>query len=122
MLESVEEAIVLGDARQLDRLVRNLVDNAVRYAVDEVAVRIEVRPGEVVLSVDDDGPGIPEADRERVFERFTRLDESRSRDAGGIGLGLAIAREIAVRHGGTLTIGESPTGGARARLVLSRPE
>jgi signal transduction histidine kinase len=66
----------------------------------------------VVLRVADDGPGIPVEDRERVFDRFTRLDESRDRDAGGAGLGLAIAREITNRHNATLTITDSPAGGA----------
>ncbi|MEV0291464.1 HAMP domain-containing sensor histidine kinase [Kribbella sp. NPDC050820] len=121
VLESIEEAPVLGNEQHLDRLVRNLVDNATQHAAGQVVVRILGAPTEAVLQVDDDGPGIPEADREWVFERFTRLDESRSRDAGGVGLGLAIAREIAVRHGGTLTLGESPAGGVRATLVLRRP-
>jgi signal transduction histidine kinase len=111
---------VLGREQQLDRLVRNLVDNAGQHAARQVEVRVELTPTEVVLHVDDDGPGIPAADRERVFERFTRLDESRSRDAGGAGLGLAIAREIAVRHGGSLTLDASPLGGTRATLVLDR--
>lgn len=118
-LEGIESAAVVGDARQLDRLVRNLVDNAVRHAVRAVTVWLETQSGQVILHIDDDGPGVPEADRVRVFERFTRLDEARSRDAGGVGLGLAIAREIAVRHGGTLTLEKSPAGGARAMLVLT---
>lgn len=67
----------------------------------------------VVLTVDDDGPGIPLADRDRVFDRFTRLDEGRSRDAGGMGIGLAMVRTIADRHGGSVTIGDAPLGGAR---------
>lgn len=117
-VEPVESAAVLGDPRQLDRLLRNLVDNAVRHAKLVVTVRVAVEDGRVVVQVDDDGAGIPVAARERVFERFIRLDEARSRDTGGVGLGLAIAREIAVRHGGTLTIDDSPTGGARLTLVL----
>jgi len=68
---------------------------------------------EVVLIVDDDGPGISVADRERVFERFTRLDEGRSRDAGGVGLGLAMVRAIVERHGGSVSVDDSPFGGAR---------
>jgi signal transduction histidine kinase len=117
--ESVESAIVDGDARQLDRLVRNLIDNAMRHARTAVTVRIEEQPGYVVLRVDDDGAGIKAADRERVFERFTRLDEARSRDAGGAGLGLAIAQEIAHGHDSTLTAGEAPAGGARFTLTMS---
>ncbi|WP_327636384.1 HAMP domain-containing histidine kinase [Kribbella sp. NBC_00482] len=119
--ESAESAIVDGDARQLDRLVRNLIDNAMRHARTTVTVRIEEQPGYVVLQVDDDGAGIKTADRERVFERFTRLDEARSRDAGGAGLGLAIAREIAHGHDSTLTAAEAPAGGARFTLTLQAP-
>ncbi|TDD59273.1 HAMP domain-containing histidine kinase [Kribbella antibiotica] len=116
--EAADSVLVTGDAGQLDRLVRNLVDNAIRHTRTMVAVSIEQLHGNVVLQVDDDGAGIPEPERERVFERFTRLDEARSRDAGGAGLGLAIAREIALRHHGTLTAAEAPSGGARFTLVL----
>ncbi|GAA1120543.1 HAMP domain-containing sensor histidine kinase [Kribbella jejuensis] len=115
---SVQTAMVDGDARQLDRLIRNLLDNAMRYARTTVTVRIEESAGYVVLQVDDDGPGIQPADRDRVFDRFTRLDEARSRDAGGAGLGLAIAQEIAHRHNSTLTTTESPNGGARFTLTI----
>ncbi|MEW5535852.1 ATP-binding protein, partial [Streptomyces virginiae] len=76
-------------------------------------------PRTAVLEVVDDGPGIPVADRERVFERFTRLDDSRSRDHGGAGLGLAIARDLSSHHGGTLTAQDGAGGGAR--LVLRLP-
>jgi signal transduction histidine kinase len=117
-VEAVESAAVLGDARQLDRLLRNLVDNAVRHAKLVVTVRVEVEDGLVLVHVDDDGAGIPMPARERVFERFIRLDEARSRDAGGVGLGLAIAHEIAVRHDGSLKIADSPQGGARLTLAL----
>ncbi|MET9271431.1 HAMP domain-containing sensor histidine kinase [Kribbella sp. NPDC003557] len=116
--ESAQSAMVNGDPRQLERLLRNLLDNAVRHARTSVTVRIEQGPEHVVLHVDDDGPGIPPADRERVFERFTRLDEARTRDAGGAGLGLAIAREIAHRHHSTLTAAEPPTGGARLTVTM----
>ncbi|XVQ87829.1 ATP-binding protein [Microbispora siamensis] len=77
-----------------------------------------------LLEVRDDGPGIPPEDREAVFDRFTRLDDARTRDAGGSGLGLAIVREIAARHGGTVVIGDSPGGGAcfTVRLPISRAD
>nr|CEL17266.1 probable two-component sensor kinase [Kibdelosporangium sp. MJ126-NF4]CTQ91504.1 probable two-component sensor kinase [Kibdelosporangium sp. MJ126-NF4] len=99
-------AFVTGDAKQLNRLLRNLVDNAERHAASRVTVTVLSTEHRVFVEVADDGPGIPVADRERVFDRFTRLDEARDSDAGGSGLGLAIAREIAVRHGGTLTVGD----------------
>ncbi|RJQ74140.1 sensor histidine kinase [Pseudonocardiaceae bacterium YIM PH 21723] len=102
------DVLVDGSARHLSRLVRNLVQNARRHAGSTVLVR--VRPG--VLEVHDDGPGIPPADRARVFEPFTRLDDARTRDDGGTGLGLAIVRDIAVAHGVTVRVADSPLGGA----------
>lgn len=115
----LEPAPVLGDRDALGRVARNLVENAARHA--GTAVRVQVRAGEQVeLCVDDDGPGIPTEDRERVFDRFTRLDTPRSRDAGGAGLGLAIVRELVTSMGGSIAVGQSPTGGARLRLLLPR--
>jgi signal transduction histidine kinase len=95
---------VAGDRVHLARAVANLLDNAVRHARTRVAVTLGEADGVAVLTVTDDGPGIPEAARERVFERFTRLDEARAADDGGAGLGLAIARDIAERHGGRLVL------------------
>jgi signal transduction histidine kinase len=119
--ESGGRAWVVGNAVQLERMVRNLVDNAARYARSHVEVRVatDVTGKVVLLTVEDDGPGIPPADRERVFERFTRLEDDRSRDTGGTGLGLAIAREIAERHHGTLHADRARSGGAR--FVLRVP-
>lgn len=109
---------IQGDPVQLARALRNLVDNAARHAEGHVDLRLQVLGERVTVEVEDDGPGIPEADRERVFERFVRLDESRNRASGGTGLGLAIAREISEAHGGSLHV----EGGARgARLVLTLP-
>jgi len=102
-----------GNPAQCTRIVRNLLDNACRHAKSRVAVSLTTEQEFVVLTVDDDGPGIPLADRDRVFDRFTRLDEGRSRDAGGMGIGLAMVRTIADRHGGSVTIGDAPLGGAR---------
>jgi signal transduction histidine kinase len=79
---------------------------------------METPSGTANLRVDDDGAGIPHADRQRVFERFVRLDEARTRDTGGSGLGLAIVAEIIKIHGGTVTIGDSPLGGASVEVVL----
>ncbi len=106
-----------GDPVQLGRVVRNLVDNAARHAQARVELRLKVHGDKVHIEVEDDGPGIPEAERERVFERFVRLDESRTRASGGTGLGLAIAREISAAHGGSLHVGAG-AGGALLVLVL----
>ena len=104
---------VHGTSAQFARVVANLLDNACRHADVQVSVALVRQEHEVVLIVDDDGPGISVADRERVFERFTRLDEGRSRDAGGVGLGLAMVRAIVERHGGSVSVDDSPFGGAR---------
>jgi signal transduction histidine kinase len=105
---------VPGDRAQLERLVGNLLDNAVRHAHDRIVVTLTaVPPGGAELTVTDDGPGIPAGERERVFERFTRVDDARTAGAGGAGLGLAIARDIAERHGGSLTLDTAEPAGAR---------
>ncbi|MEM9201924.1 MAG: ATP-binding protein [Actinomycetota bacterium] len=112
------EALIEGDVRLLERLLRNLVDNAVRHAESAVEVTLHRTTDSVVVHVDDDGPGVPEAHRRAVFERFTRLDEARDRDRGGSGLGLSIVHEVAAAHGGTATCGEAPIGGARFTVEL----
>ncbi len=109
---------VRGEPAQLRRLVANLADNAARHARSRVAFSLGERDGSVVLRVDDDGGGIPAGDRERVFERFVRLDEARARDDGGTGLGLAIVAQVAAAHGGSVSVGESPPGGARLEVRL----
>ncbi|GAA4559696.1 sensor histidine kinase [Planotetraspora kaengkrachanensis] len=98
---------------QLARVLTNLLDNAQRHAAQTVHVDVYREGSAAVLAVSDDGTGIAGADRERIFERFTRLDAARSRDQGGTGLGLAIARDIAQAHRGTLTAERSDMGGAR---------
>jgi signal transduction histidine kinase len=107
-----------GDVAGLRRVLRNLGDNAARHAGTRVWFALAEHNGAVVLTVDDDGPGIPVADRERVLQRFVRLDEARARDAGGSGLGLAIVAELVAAHGGTIDIGDSPLGGVRLELRL----
>jgi signal transduction histidine kinase len=101
---------VAGDQQALRHVVVNLVDNAVRHAASRVTVTVGGSSAGVELTVRDDGPGIPAGDRERVFERFTRLDDARARDAGGSGLGLAIVRELVRRHGGTVTLADAQPG------------
>jgi signal transduction histidine kinase len=116
----VSAAQVTGDRAQLARAVANLVDNAARHARGTVTLTLAEQGGQAVLGVADDGPGIPAAASERVFERFTRLDAARSNgQAGGAGLGLAIARDIVARHGGTLTV--DPGHHPGARLVMRLP-
>ncbi|MCX5310621.1 cell wall metabolism sensor histidine kinase WalK [Streptomyces sp. NBC_00154] len=114
---------VIGSRGQLARVIGNLLDNAERHAESSVAVSVRTQRGSVVVAVGDDGAGVPEPERERIFERFVRLDDARSRDEGGAGLGLAIARDVARRHEGTLTVTRSPEGGARFELRLpARPD
>ncbi len=100
----VQAAQVLGDPAQLLRAITNLTDNAVRHAHHRVRLTLVEDRGCVVLTVQDDGPGIPAADRERVFDRFVRLSDARDAATGGTGLGLAITRGIVERHGGTVHV------------------
>ncbi|MFF5847387.1 sensor histidine kinase [Streptomyces massasporeus] len=113
-----EPVEVAGSRGQLGRVLANLLDNAQRHARAAVTVNVRREGDRAVVGVADDGDGVPEDDRERIFERFVRLDAARSRDDGGAGLGLAIARDVAVRHGGTLTAGRGPAGGALFELRL----
>lgn len=121
---SVEPNVVItGDARQLDRAITNLVDNAHRHAESNVRLCLgtmtyEGRPL-AAIAVEDDGPGIEPGLRATIFERFSRLDKARSRDRGGAGLGLALVQAIVVRHRGGIVIDDSPTfGGARFTIHL----
>lgn len=119
-LSAVSAGRVGGSRQLLGRLVGNLVDNAARHARSRIALSLaeDLPAGQVVLRVDDDGPGIPEPDRERVFERFVRLDDARQRGTGGAGLGLAIAAEVARGHGGSIVAQQGPLGGARLEVRL----
>jgi signal transduction histidine kinase len=110
---SVSAARVAGDHQQLQRLVRNLTDNAARHARGTVALSLREVDGEAVLTVEDDGEGVASGDRERIFERFVRLDQARDRDGGGSGIGLAIVREVAALHRGTVAVFDGDLGGAR---------
>ncbi|MFC6159505.1 ATP-binding protein [Kribbella jiaozuonensis] len=109
---------VVGDPARLSQVLRNLVDNAARAAHTSVHLTTAEKDGSAIITVEDDGDGIPEADRLRVFERFVRLDTSRSRASGGSGLGLSIAREITRAHDGTITLTSSSTGGTTAIVTL----
>lgn len=120
----IEAMRMWGDPNSLAVLFRNLLDNAARYAVGGVWVASSIGEGHAVVRVSDDGPGIPEAERERVFERFVRLDEARSRADGGTGLGLAVARAIAHRHGGDVVVASPTHGGTtmEVRLAAGAPQ
>ena len=115
---AVSAGRVVGDVAVLRRVLRNLTDNAARFARGRVGFALSEQDGVTLLAVDDDGPGIPAADRERVLERFVRLDGSRARSGGGSGLGLAIVTELVTAHGGTVTVRASPDGGARVEIRL----
>lgn len=104
---------VLGDAGQLTRLVRNLTDNAARHARTTIALSLREERDAIVMAIEDDGAGIPESERGRIFERFERLDEARDRDSGGSGLGLAIVAEVAAAHRATVAVLDGPLGGSR---------
>ena len=119
-VEPSAAAVVLGNRTQLRRAITNLLDNAGRHARTTVRVTVHPRDDRVRVLVDDDGPGIPEEDRLRVFERFTRLDGHRARDGatGGAGLGLSLVQRIAALHHGTAAIDTAPLGGARVVLDL----
>lgn len=115
------EAPVSGDAEQLRRVVRNLAQNALRYARTRVTIEVTDRgDGGVRLTVSDDGPGVAIEDRERIFERFARVDDARAAGTGGAGLGLAIAREIVERHGGSISATGNGSSGASFEVVLPR--
>jgi signal transduction histidine kinase len=114
----VRPVTIVGDPDGLARAVSNLLDNAVRHARSRVEVTLRVLEDQAELTVANDGPTIPAQARERIFERFTRLDEGRARDEGGAGLGLAIVREIVVAHGGRVRL-ENPAAGAC--FVVSLP-
>lgn len=115
---TTSEARVVGDPDQLARVIRNVVENAQRHAAGSVSVEVAVAGQNAEVIVADDGPGIPPADRERVFDRFTRLDEARSRRSGGVGLGLPIAKEIVTAHGGSIAVADAAKG---ARIVIRLP-
>jgi signal transduction histidine kinase len=111
---------VRANREQIARVLRNLLENAERFAEDRIDVALSTEEGSAVLTVADDGPGIPNAERERVFERFTRLDEGRARSYGGVGLGLALVRGIAAAHGGTAQADATENGGARLVVRIPR--
>jgi signal transduction histidine kinase len=115
-----EPVVVLADPTHVARIVANLIENARRFARSTVTIAVQRVGAVAVLAVEDDGPGVAEADRERVFERFVRLDQHRDRATGGSGLGLAIVRELVDAAGGTVAFeGPSPTSRVVVRLPVA---
>lgn len=114
----VGAARVHGRVDELQRMVRHLVDNAARHAASQATVQLRSDGSQARLTVDDDGPGIAPADRALIFERFVRLDQARTRDRGGAGLGLSVAAAVAAAHGGSIEVGQSPSGGARFEVLV----
>ncbi len=112
---------MLLDYDKIWEAVYNIVDNAIKYTPEGgfVKLGLELKGKTVSVRIDDNGPGIPDEDKERIFERFYRLDDSRARDTGGTGLGLAIAREAVLLHGGEISVGDTPEGGSS--FVISLP-
>ena len=121
VVQDADSLMIVGDRQALVRAIDHLADNAARSADERVSVSIVVSDGDIAIHVDDDGPGIAEADRDAATRRFVRLDEGRARDEGGAGLGLAIASDVAAAHGGHLVITDSPIGGARVTITLPTP-
>jgi two-component system phosphate regulon sensor histidine kinase PhoR len=113
-------ATVRGDPAKLHDALRNLVANAITYSPERTQIRVHASRtnGFVALSVSDDGPGIPDEELSRVFERFYRVDKSRARDPGGTGLGLAIVKHLVELHGGTVRAENRPEGGTRVTITL----
>ncbi|TAM68578.1 MAG: HAMP domain-containing histidine kinase [Microbacteriaceae bacterium] len=120
---ALDAARVTGSQRDLTRALRNLTDNARGHAHSEVRLSLRTNNGVAEITISDDGDGIPEADRDRLFERFARLEESRARNitGSGFGLGLAIARQITLAHGGTLTAHDRADGHPGAEFLLRIP-
>ena len=116
-LEDADRTTVTIRPTLITRALRNLIDNAVKYG-GAARVNIAAQDGGIAVVIDDDGPGIPEDRIEAMFEPFARMEESRSRETGGTGLGLALARAIVIEHGGRLTLANRPGGGFRATMWL----
>jgi signal transduction histidine kinase len=117
MSPDAAKAQILGDTLAVRRLIANLTDNAITYG-REATIGADVAGSELLLTIDDKGPGISPDQRQRVLQPFVRLEESRNRNTGGAGLGLAIAQKAAEAHGGTLSLDAAPGGGTRVNVRL----
>jgi signal transduction histidine kinase len=116
-VEPAEKVVIEGDPLALRRLISNLLENAVKFG-GAAQARIRTEPGHAIIEIEDNGPGIPPEDLDRVFEPFYRRDPSRSRQTGGIGLGLAVVRSVARGHGGDVVLSNRAGGGMTARVIL----
>jgi signal transduction histidine kinase len=119
-LDTTSGVLVAADRLVLREAVTNVLDNAIKYSPDgaTVAMRVERVGDEALLAISDEGPGIPPEHRERIFDRFFRVDASRSRNGGGAGLGLAIAKWAVEIHGGHITVTDRSGGGSEFRILL----
>ena len=108
---------IQGREQALRRAFTNVIENAFHYG-KTIAVKLESDDKHLELSVEDDGPGIPVEKRDDVFKAFYRVDSSRNKETGGVGLGLAIAKDVVVSHGGTITLGDSDMGGLRVLISI----
>jgi two-component system OmpR family sensor kinase len=114
----VQNQHVHGDQRLLERAIQNVLKNALKYADHQIIFKLTQHNNVYVVQIDDDGTGIPEAEREKIFDAFYRLDRSRDRSTGGFGLGLAIVKQIVLLHGGTIRISQAEIGGASFEIIL----
>jgi signal transduction histidine kinase len=114
--------VVKADKRRLARVIANLIDNASKYGGGATRVELRKRDGDVLIAVEDDGPGVAEEDRERIFQRFNRGSlGGRRRDVDGVGLGLALVAEHVRIHGGLVWVEDKPDGQPGARFVIALP-
>lgn len=109
---------IQGREQALKRAITNIISNAFDYADSNIAVKLESNNSKVFIAVDDDGPGIPEDKREDVFKAFYRLEESRNKETGGVGLGMSIAKDVVTSHGGTIELHDSKLGGLRVLISI----
>jgi signal transduction histidine kinase len=114
----IEACRTVGDRAALARVVRHIVDNAVCHASGTVTLDCHQASGHAVVTIANDGPGIPARDRDRIFERFVRLDPTRSRSSEGVGLGLSMVAQLVRSHAGTVAVGDAAAGGAVFTLTL----
>ena len=115
--QTCNEAVLIGRPQAVNRAVTNVISNACHYAKN-VKVSLQKVSNRLELDIEDDGPGIPKDKREDVFKAFYRLEESRNKQTGGVGLGLSITKDVIRAHGGTIKLSDSPLGGLKVEIRL----